>query len=37
MVCIEIVDIIGIGSLSGMANLMVRTETEIGNTNWKQA
>ena len=31
MVCDEIVDIIGIGSLSGMANLMVRTETKIGN------
>ena len=31
MVCNEIVDIIGIGSLSGTANLMVRTETKIGN------
>ena len=31
MVCNEIVDIIGIGGLSGMANLMVRTETKIGN------
>ena len=31
MVCNEIVDIIGIGGLSGMANLMVRTETQIGN------
>ena len=31
MVCNEIVDIIGIGGFSVMANLMVRTETEIGN------
>ena len=31
MVRNEIVDIIGICSLSGTANLMVRTETEIGN------
>ena len=31
MVCNGIVDIIGIGSLSHMANLMVRTETKIGN------
>ena len=31
MVCNEIVDIMGIGSFSGMANLMVRTETKIGN------
>ena len=31
MVCNEIVDIIGIGSFSVMANLMVRTETKIGN------
>ena len=31
MVCNEIVDIIGIGGLSGTANLMVRTETKIGN------
>ena len=31
MVCNGIVDIIGIGGLSGMANLMVRTETKIGN------
>ena len=31
MVCNEIVDIIGIGSFSVTANLMVRTKTEIGN------
>ena len=31
MVCNEIVDIIGIGSFSATANLMVRTETKIGN------
>ena len=31
MVCNRIVDIIGIGGLSDMANLMVRTETKIGN------
>ena len=31
MVCNRIVDIIGIGGLSGTANLMVRTETKIGN------
>ena len=31
MVCNEIVDIIGIGGFSVMANLMVRTETKIGN------
>ena len=31
MVCNQIVDIIGIGGLSGTANLMVRTETKIGN------
>ena len=31
MVCNGIVDIIGISSLSAMANLMVRTETKIGN------
>ena len=31
MACNEIVDIIGIGGLSGTANLMVRTETKIGN------
>ena len=31
MVCNEIVDIIGIGSFSVTANLMVRTETKIGN------
>ena len=31
MVCNEIVDIIGIGGFSVTANLMVRTETEIGN------
>ena len=30
MVCNEIVDIIGISSFSVTANLMVRTETEIG-------
>ena len=31
MVCNRIVDIIGISSFSGTANLMVRTETKIGN------
>ena len=31
MVCNEIVDIIGIGGLSGMPILMVRTKTKIGN------
>ena len=31
MVCNRIVDSIGIGGLSGMANLMIRTETKIGN------
>ena len=31
MVCNEIVDIIGIGSFSVTANLMVRTETKIGD------
>ena len=31
MVCNEIVDIIRIGGFSAMANLMVRTETKIGN------
>ena len=31
MVCNESVDIIGIGGFSVTANLMVRTETEIGN------
>ena len=31
MVCNKIVDIIGIGGFSAMANLMVRTETKIGN------
>ena len=31
MLCNQIVDIIGIGSFSFMANLMVRTETKIGN------
>ena len=31
MVCNRIVDIIGIGGFSAMANLMVRTETKIGN------
>ena len=31
MVCNEIVDIIGIGGFSVTANLMVRTETKIGN------
>ena len=31
MVCNGIVDIIGIGSFSATANLMVRTETKIGN------
>ena len=31
MVCSRIVDIIGIGCLSATANLMVRTETKIGN------
>ena len=31
MVCNRIVDIIGIGGLSATANLMVRTETKIGN------
>ena len=31
MVCNRIVDIIGISGLSGTANLMVRTETKIGN------
>ena len=31
MVCNGIVDIIGISSLSATANLMVRTETKIGN------
>ena len=31
MVCNRIVDIIGISSLSGMVDLMVRTETRIGN------
>ena len=36
MVCNEIVDIIGIGSISGTANLMVRTETKIGNKTGKK-
>ena len=36
MVCSEIVDIIGIGSFSAMANLMVRTETQNWKQNWKQ-
>ena len=31
MVCNEIVDIIGIGGFSVTANLMIRTETRIGN------
>ena len=31
MVCNRIVDSIGIGGLSGTANLMVRTETKIRN------
>ena len=31
MVCNEIVDIIEIGGFSVTANLMVRTETKIGN------
>ena len=31
MVCNEIVDIIGIGGFNVTANLMVRTETEIGD------
>ena len=31
MVCNEIVDIIEIGGFSATANLMVRTETKIGN------
>ena len=31
MVCNRFVDIIGIGSLSGTANLIIRTETKIGN------
>ena len=36
MVCNEIVDIIGIGSFSAMANLMVRTETQNWKQNWEQ-
>ena len=36
MVCNGIVDIIGIGGLSGMANLLVRTETKNWKQNWKQ-
>ena len=36
MVYNRIVDINGIGGLSGMANLMVRTETKIWKQNWKQ-
>ena len=31
MICNEIVDIFGIGGFSATANLMVRTETKIGN------